>query len=324
MKLVEPLALLALLAVIVVAAAYVVRLPFRRRFAVTLPTTGALARVAPRRPGWQRHASTVLFLAAIATTVFAFARPAQEHTVPTHLGSLIVALDTSNSMRATDVKPQRLDAAQQAAVQFVGTVPKFVHVGLVTFSGTAAIAVPPTSDHHRVRTAVAAAGFGEGTSLGEGIRASITAVEQQAADLELTAHRRGAVSTQPPAAVVMFSDGQQTLGADERVAVDVARRANVPVSTIAIGTRHGAVTLSGVRIDAPVDRPSLAAVAKATHGHAYVDRPGAELSGVYDAFTKRLGSTSDRRDLTGWLLGVALGLGAAALVAAFVWGQRVP
>src|SRR5262249_48209086 len=116
--LLEPAALLALLAVIVVAAVYVVRLPFRRRDAITLPTTAALATVAPRRPGWQRHASTVLFLAAIATTVVAFARPAQQHTEPKHLGSLIVALDTSNSMRATDVRPQRLEAAQRAALAF--------------------------------------------------------------------------------------------------------------------------------------------------------------------------------------------------------------
>jgi Ca-activated chloride channel family protein len=325
MKLVQPAALLALLAVIVIAAIYVVRLPFRRRYAVTLPTTRALATVAPRRPGWQRHASTVLFLAAIAATALAFARPAQEHTVPNHLGSVIVALDTSNSMRATDVKPQRLQAAQRAAAQFIGTVPKFVQVGLVTFSGTATVAVPPTSDRHRLRAAVESVGFGEGTSLGEGIRASITAVEQQAADLELTAHRSGRESSQPPpSAVVMFSDGQQTLGADERVAVDVARRANVAVSTVAIGTRRGTVTLGGTRIDAPVDRPSLAAVAESTHGHAYIDRPGIELGAVYEALARRLGFTSDTRDLTGWLLGVALGLGAAALVAAFVWGQRVP
>jgi len=325
MKLVEPLALLALVAVVIVGAIYVVRLPYRRRYAVTLPTTRALATVTPRRPGWQRHASTALFLAAIAVTAVAFARPAQERTEPLHLGTVVVALDTSNSMRATDVKPQRLQAAQRAAAEFVGTVPKFVHVGLVTFSGTATVEVPPTADRHRVRAAVAAAGFGEGTSLGEGIRASITAVEQQDADLELTAHRSDRASdTSPPSAVVMFSDGDQTFGADARVAIDVARRANVPISTIAIGTRHGTVTLSGTRIDAPVDRPSLAAVAHATSGHAYVDRQGTELGAVYKAFTKRLGATPERLDYTGWLLGLALALGAAALVAAFVWGPRIP
>ena len=325
MKLVEPLALLALLAVLVVGALYIVRLPYRRRYAVTLPTTRALATVAPRRPGWQRHASTVLFLAAIAATAVAFARPAHEHTAQLHLATVVVALDTSNSMRATDVRPQRLDAARRAAVEFVGTVPRFVHVGLVTFSGTATVTVPPTSDRHRVRLGVESAGFGEGTSLGEGIRASITAVEQQDADLELTAHQRGRASNRPPpSAVVMFSDGDQTSGADARVAIDIARRAKVPISTVAIGTRHGTVTLSGTRIDAPVDRPSLAAVATATNGHAYVDRQGTELRDVYAAFTKRLGSTPDRRDYTGWLLGLALALGAAALVAAYVWGQRVP
>jgi Ca-activated chloride channel family protein len=323
-KLLEPAALFALVAVILVAIVYVVRLPFRRRFVVTLPTTHTLAAAAPRRPGWQRHASTVLFLAAIAITVLAFARPAQEHVVPEHLASVIVALDTSNSMRATDVKPQRLEAAQQAVLRFVDEMPRSVQVGVVTFSGTAAVAVPPTSDRSRIRAAVRSVGFGEGTSLGEGIRASITALEQQAADLELTAHRRGrSAQPGPPAAVVLFSDGQQTLGANEAVAVDVARRANVPVSTIAIGTVRGVVTLGSFRVEAPVDRPSLAAVAAATHGHAFVARPGSELA-AYDTIAKGLGSTTDTRDFTGWLLVVALGFGAAALVAAFVWNQRVP
>jgi len=323
-KLVEPAALLGLLVVVAVAVVYVVRLPFRRRYVVTLPTMHALASVAPRRPGWQRHTSTALFLAAITVTVVALARPAQDHTVPQHLASLIVALDTSNSMRATDVKPQRLEAAQQAVLRFVDEVPRSVQVGLVTFSGTAAVAVPPTSDRSRVRAAVRSVGFGEGTSLGEGIRASITALEQQAADLELTAHRRGrAPATAPPAAVVVFSDGQQTLGANEAVAIDVARRAGVPVSTIAVGTVRGVVTLGSFRVEAPVDRPSLALVARATHGHAFVARPGAPLS-VYDTLTKGLGSTTDTRDFTGWLLFVALGFGAAALVAAFAWNSKVP
>jgi len=322
-KLLEPAALLALLVVVAVAVFYVVHLPFRRRYVVALPTTSTLAGAAPRRPGWRRHASTVLFLLAMAITVLAFARPAQEHTVPKHLASVIVALDTSNSMRATDVKPQRLAVAQRAVLRFVGEVPRSVQIGLVTFSGTATVAVPPTADRARIRAAVRNAEFGEGTSLGEGIRASITALEQQAADLELTTSDRGVASGTPPSVVVMFSDGQQTLGANETVAVDVARRANVPVSTIAIGTARGIVTLGSFRVAAPVDRPSLAAVAAATHGHSFVARPDTDLA-VYDTVAGKLGSTTDTREFTGWLLVVALGFGAAALLAAFAWNQGVP
>jgi Ca-activated chloride channel family protein len=324
MKLLEPLALLALVAVVIVAVVYVMRLPFRRRYVITLPTMRTLAAVAPRRPGWQRHVSTILFLVAMGVAAVAFARPAQERTVPEHIASVIVALDTSNSMRATDVKPQRLDAAQQAVLRFVDEVPRPVQIGLVTFSGTAAVTVPPTSDRGQIRSAVRSVQFGEGTSLGEGIRASITALEQQAADLELTANsREREAGAAPPSAVVLFSDGQQTMGANEAVAVDVARRAAVPVSTVAIGTARGVVTLGDFRVPAPVDRPSLEAVAKATHGRAFVARPGTQLE-VYDAVARRLGSTTDTREYISWLLLVALGLGAAALVAAFLWNQRVP
>ena len=115
MKLLEPAALVALVAVAAIAAVYVVRLPFRRRYVIALPTTGTAASVAPRRPGWRRHVSTVLFLATLLAVVIAFARPARDHRVPRKLISVIVVLDTSNSMRATDVKPQRLVAASRAA-----------------------------------------------------------------------------------------------------------------------------------------------------------------------------------------------------------------
>jgi Ca-activated chloride channel family protein len=325
MKLLEPAALLAFVAVIAVAIVYLVRLPFRRRYVIALPTTSALAAVAPRRPGWQRHVSTLLFLAAIAVTVFAFARPHQERAVARDFASLIVALDTSNSMRATDVDPRRLDAARRGALQLVADVPRSVQVGLVTFSGTATIAVPPTSDRGAFRDGIAAVDFGEGTSLGEGIEASVTAIEQQLAELELTTSGRGRSSgSAPPAAVVMFSDGQQTIGADEAAAIEVARQADVAVSTVAVGTRDGAVAFDDVRVAAPVNRRSLAVLADATKGRVFVARPGTEFDSVYDAMARRLGTTDDSRDFTGWLLAVAVGLGAAALAAAFAWGPRVP
>ena len=325
MKLLEPVALLALVAVVAIAVVYVVRLPFRRRYVVTLPTTGAVAAVTPRRPGWLRHLSTLLFLATLAAVVVAFARPARDHRVPRRLVSVIVVLDTSNSMRATDVEPQRLVAATRAALQFADLVPRSVRIGLVTFAGTATVAVPPTADRDEYRAAVQSVEFADGTSLGDGILAALSAVEDQLADLELTERPRSrAPGRSSRSAVVLLSDGQETLGTAGQIALDAARRARVPVSTIAYGTPTGMVTLSAVRVAAPVDRESLAAVADATRGEAFVARPGIELDAVYDDVAANLGTTKETGDLTPWFLGIALLLGVAALLAAFAWGQRLP
>jgi Ca-activated chloride channel family protein len=324
-KLLEPVALVALVAVVAIAVVYVVRLPFRRRYVITLPTTGTAAAVAPRRPGWRRHVSTVLFLATLVAVVVAFARPARDHRVPRKLISVIVVLDTSNSMRATDVKPQRLVAASRAALQFADRVPRSVRVGLVTFAGTATIAVSPTSDRDELRVAIDNVEFADGTSLGDGILAALTAVDEQLADLELTEGRRDAGSNRSSrSAVVLLSDGQETLGTVGQMAVDAARRAKIPVSTIAYGTKGGVVTLGSARVPAPVDRTSLAAVAADTRGEAFVARPSTELDEVYDDVAEGLGTTTDTRDLTPWALGIALVLGTAALFTAFTWGQRVP
>ena len=324
MKLLEPAALFALVAVAAIAVGYVVRLPFRRRYVIALPTTAAVAAIAPRRPGWRRHASTVLFLATLAAVVVAFARPARDDRVPRRLVSVIVALDTSNSMRATDVAPQRLIAARRGALRFADDVPRSVRIGLVTFAGTATVAVPPTSDRDEFRAAIQNVEFADGTSLGDGILAALTAVEEQLADLEITEepHGRGPRSTR--SAVVLLSDGQETLGTAGQIALDAARRAKVPVSTIAYGTPQGAVTLGGARLLAPVNRTSLADVATATRGEAFVARAGTDLDSIYDDVVTGLGTTKETRDLTPWILGIALVLGMAALLAAFAWGQRVP
>jgi Ca-activated chloride channel family protein len=323
-KLLEPAALFALVAVVFIAAFYVVRLPFRRRYVIALPTTAAVAAIAPRRPGWQRHASTALFLVTLAAVVVAFARPVRDDRVPRRLVSVIVVLDTSNSMRATDVAPQRLVAARRGALQFADDVPRGVRIGLVTFAGTATVAVPPTSDRDEFRAAIENVEFEDGTSLGDGILAALTAVEDQLADLELTEEPRGRGPRSSRSAVVLLSDGQETLGSAGQIALDAARRAKVPVTTIAYGTSQGAVTLGGARLLAPVNRRSLADVAAATRGEAFVARPGTDLDSVYEDVVTGLGTTKETRDLTPWTLGIALVLGMAALLAAFAWGQRVP
>ena len=324
-KLLEPFALLALVAVAAIAVAYVVRLPFRRRYVIALPTTAAVAAdravstgvaaprlhgVVPRDPRGRRG--------RVCSTARA------THRVPRRLVSVIVVLDTSNSMRATDVTPQRLVAAERGALQFADDVPRGVRIGLVTFAGTASVAVAPTSDRDEFRTAIQNVEFADGTSLGDGILAALTAVEEQLADLELTEEPRGPGPRSSRSAVVLLSDGQETLGTAGQIALDAARRAKVPVSTIAYGTPQGAVTLGGARLMAPVNRSSLADVAAATRGEAFVARPGTDLDSVYDDVVTGLGTTKETRDLTPWILGVALVLGMAALLAAFAWGQRVP
>src|SRR5699024_3121004 len=146
------------------------------RYAVRFTNLALLESVAPSGPGWRRHVPAGLFLLALAGAVLGFARPQQVQEVEQERATVIVAVDTSLSMAGTDVDPTRIDAAQQAAKEFVNQLPESLNVGLVTFNGTATINVPPTSDRDQVIASIDQIRLGERTAIGEAIFASLDAI----------------------------------------------------------------------------------------------------------------------------------------------------
>jgi Ca-activated chloride channel family protein len=309
----SPGRLWALLLVVALLVTYVLLQRRRIKYAVTLPGLDLLASIAPRL-GWRRHLPAALLLLALGGTTAAFAEPTADVQVPRERATVIVALDVSYSMSATDVSPNRITAAKAAAAQFVGTLPARFNVGLVAFSSSAAIVVPATQEHSAVSTAIASLQLGNGTAIGDAVTASLEAVAAVPGATE---------SNAAPAHIVLLSDGANTVGSPVASAVAQARAAGVPVSTIAYGTQEGVVQIGRELIRVPVDAPALAALAQQTNGKAYQASSGDQLKGVYSDIGSSVGTTTERREVSGGVAGVALVLAAGAALSAAVLSPRL-
>lgn len=313
MDLDSPERLLLLLAVAGLVAAYV-RLQVRRRGLQRRWADDALlSSVAPSRPGPLRHLPAALVALSLVAMTVAVADPRVEREVERPRTTVVVALDTSTSMLAQDVAPNRFDAARQAASQFVERLPASFDVALVSFNATATLQVPPTSDHAAVTRAIAGLDLDGGTALGDAVLAALAA---------LGPPRDGAAGD-AGRAVVLLADGGSTAGSPLPEAVQRAVEQGVPVSTIAYGTAEGVVVSGGgVAIPVPVDRPALAEIAAATGGQAYTAASSGDLSDALTQVGSRLSRTTERQDVSATLAGIALALLAAGLVSALAGRLR--
>lgn len=315
MPFLAPERLWLLLAVAALAAAYVVLQRRRPAQAVRFSELDLLASVLPRSAAWKRHVPAALLLLALIALTTAFARPTGEVEVSRERATVVIALDVSLSMLATDVDPDRITAAKAAATEFVEGLPERFDVGLVAFSGRASVVVAPTQDHARTVAAIEALQLDESTAIGEAVFASLAAARS--------------VTTEPgqeppPARIVLLSDGTNTVGRSLGAAAAAARVEDVPVTTIAYGTPQGTVSVDGQLIPVPVDTRALDQLANATGGSSFSAASDAELSEVYDDIGGQIGTTTETREVTDRWAGLALALGVAAAAAGLAWGPRLP
>jgi Ca-activated chloride channel homolog len=317
----EPSRLWLLLVVVGLAAVYVAMQFTRPRYTVRFSNLDLLDRVAPRRPGWRRHAVAGVFLLASAVLVAAFAQPVMTTQVPRERSTVILAIDVSLSMEATDVAPNRLEAAQTTATEFVRELPDRLNLGLVTFAGSAQLAVPPTQDHEQVVTAIQNLQLDKSTAIGDAVRLSLDVIENQSL---------GTDGERPDAAVVLLSDGETTVGLPTEDAIPLAREAGVPVSTIAFGTAGGEIVVDidgdgiGQRTPVPVNVAELRGLAEGTGGAAYTAESATDLRDVYDRLGSTIGFDEERTDVTFRFVG--FGLLALLIVAGLSlrWFSRLP
>lgn len=313
MNLLSPWGLLALLPVAALAVGYLIAQRRRQRYAVRFASLPMLDRVVPRRPRWRRHLVAAFVLTALAALGLALARPELQLRVPYDRATVMLAIDTSGSMAATDVTPNRLEAAKAAAVAFVGELPETVNVGVVSFAGSAAVVAPPTTDHEVVQRQIAGLNrAGGGTAIGEGVIMSVEQVVRMAED---------AADPNVPARIVLLSDGGNTAGRTPEQAARIAVDAAVPVSTIAYGTSDGSI--SGGRSPVPVDAESLQALADATGGRAYSAETGEQLRDIYADIGSSIGWRTEPREVTPYLAGLALLLTAGAGALSLRWFARL-
>lgn len=313
MNFLTPLGLLALLPVPALIIGYLIMQRRRERYAVRFASLPMLDRVVPRRPRWRRHLVAGLVITALTVLGLAAARPELMLRVPYDRATVMLAIDTSGSMAATDVSPNRLEAAKSAAVAFVDQLPETVNVGVVSFAGSAAVVAPPSTDHDVVQRQIAGlARAGGGTAIGEGVITSIDQIVRMAETAD---------NSEVPARIVLLSDGGNTAGRSPEQAAQLAGDAGVPVSTIAYGTNGGSI--SGGRSPVPVDAESLQALADATGGRAYTAESGEQLREIYADIGSSIGWRTEPREVTPYLAVIALVLTAGAGALSLRWFARL-
>jgi Ca-activated chloride channel family protein len=314
-----------LLAVVAALAVLYVLLQWRRRstYSVRFTNLELLDSVAPKRPGWRRHLVAGSFLVALAVLVVALARPTREEAAP--LGPiLVVAIDASLSMQATDVDPNRLEAAQEAANDLVDGLGPSVRLSLISFNGTATIQVPPTTDHDEVRDAIDNLELNEFTAIGEAIFAGLDAIDLAERD-EPDPEEGDAPVDEPQNQIVVMSDGETTTGRPDVQAAQAAAEAGVPVNTIAFGTQGATIDIPGNGpVDVSVNEQALEAIADSTGGEFFSATTGEELA---DAFAD-IGGTVDSevvvQEVGTWFLGLGIALLVLTSVLSLAWFSRLP
>jgi Ca-activated chloride channel family protein len=254
---------------------------------------------------------------ALAALVVAVAEPVHPVRVPKEAATVMLVIDVSASMDATDVTPTRLQAATAAARSFVRDLPPQIRIGLISFSRTAEVIASPTVDHQAVMAGIDRLLLGTGTATGDAIYTALDALA--AADDTAGA----APTSKGGAAIVLLSDGVPTVGRPVAGAAQEAANRGVPISTIAFGTADGTVTIQGRTISVPADPDTMAAIAEATSGKFFKAASAKELRSVYKDIGTRVGYETEQHDASGPILTVAVLALLAAAGLALVWNGRL-
>ena len=320
MSFAAPLVLIALVAIPVLIVLYGGAQRDRRRAAAAFAAPALTASVVPRRPGWRRHAPMLAFLVALAVLVLAAARPQKTVAVPVERASIMLVTDVSGSMAATDVPPTRLEAARAAARRFVREVPKSVNVGVMALSSKPRVLTSPTRDREAINAALDQLAPRGGTGTGEAIQTAT----------RILSRAPGVGGKRPPAAIVLISDGTSTGEVDPVGAAQAARRAHIPVYTVALGTAQGTITVprpgdqpGNETRRVPPDPQGMAEVAKASGGKSYTASDASKLKDVYERLGSLLGTKNEKREITAGFAGGGLALLLLGAALSLRWFGRL-
>jgi Ca-activated chloride channel homolog len=317
-----PLALVALLIVPVLVVMLVLGERRRRTEAAVFGTPALLAASLPAPRRIRRLLPFALAIVALATLIVGVARPRATLSVPDRSATVVLALDVSRSMSATDVRPSRLDAALTAARAFLDVAPSAYAVGIVTFSTAASVALTPTTDRDAALAALDQIRLGSGTAIGDAIDRSVATARSGLAP------GQPLPPDAPPATVVLLSDGEQTSGTrTPQEAAEDAKTLGVPVNTVALGTADAVVVVplpNGLEEQVTVtpDTKTLEEIARITGGR-YTAAPTAErLEQVYRDLGGRLGRKREQREVTAAFAGAGAVLLLIASGLSVAWTRR--
>ena len=335
-------ALWALLLLPLLVLAYLWLLKRRKKSALTWASLGIVKEAMGAQRAWRRHVPPALLLLALAALLVATARPTAVITLPLVEQTIVLAMDVSGSMRATDVEPNRLIASQVAAKAFIAELPRAVRIGVVSFAGTAAVVQPPTLSREDVVAAIDRFQLQRGTAIGSGIVLSLATIFPDAGiDLSQVTGQRlmpKALGDNKPekqftpvepgsyssAAIVLLTDGQRTTGPDSMDAAKMAADRGIKIYTVGIGTKDGdTIGFDGWSMRVRLDEETLKQVAMATRAEYFYAGTANDLKKVYQSLGSRLSAQKKETEITALFaaLGALLALAAATL--SLWWFGRV-
>jgi Ca-activated chloride channel homolog len=314
---------LFLLVVAGIAALYIIVQLARHRRMLRFANMELLESVAPKRPTRRRHLPAILLVIALVFLTVAMAGPTHDVRIPRNRAVVMLVMDVSQSMRATDVSPNRMAAAQEASKQFADELTPGINLGLISYAGTATVLVSPTTGREATKAAIDKLQFADRTATGEGIFTALQAIATVGAVI-------GGGDEPPPARIVLFSDGKETVPSNPDnpkgayTAARTAKDQGVPISTISFGTPYGYVEINDQRQPVPVDDEMLKKIADLSGGDAFTASSLEQLREVYANLQQQIGYETIKGDASvGWLRLGALALALAALTALLI-NRRLP
>jgi Ca-activated chloride channel family protein len=295
----------------------------RRKRLQQFANSELLDSVAPKRPTWWRHVPPALLAISLLLFTIALAGPTHDQRLPRNRAVVMLAIDVSQSMKATDVDPSRMAAAQEASKKFVDELTPGINLGVIAYAGSATVLVSPTTNRDASRRAIENLQVADRTATGEAIFTALQAITTVGAVI-------GGGDEPPPARIVLFSDGKETVPTNPDnpkgafTAARTAKDQGVPISTISFGTPDGEVEVNGEQVPVPVDDEMMQKVAELSGGDSYTASNIGELNKVYSTLQDQIGYETVRGEATtGWLRLGAFVAVVAALSSLWI-NRRLP
>ncbi|MBI4675275.1 MAG: VWA domain-containing protein [Chloroflexi bacterium] len=331
------LALLFLIPVLILV--YILMQRRRQKYALRYASLSLVKEALGRGPGWRRHIPPVIFMLALTAMIVALARPEAETLVPAAEGTIILAIDVSGSMIATDLSPNRLEAAKAAAKAFVEKQPDTVQVAVVSFSDNAFVVQPPTDDKDALLSAIHRLQWQRGTAIGRGLVASLEAIAEktgQGGVINLNQDQTQSTNGEPQptpmpkgqyqnAIIVLLTDGENNQWPEPVDIAQIAADRGVRVYTVGIGSEEGAIVrIQGRAIRTRLDEQTLRTIAEMTDGQYYNAQTETDLVKVYENLSTNLVLKTAKTEITAYVTGIAVLLSLVAGLLSLLWFNRLP
>jgi Ca-activated chloride channel family protein len=341
MNFIFPLGLWLVLIVPILIALYIWAQRRRQKYALRYASLSLVKEALGRGPGIRRHIPPALFLAALFFMTVAVARPVTVVSMPVQEGVVILAIDVSGSMQAEDLKPNRIEAAKEAAKAFVARQGEDVSVGIVSFAGDASLVQSPTTDHDLVIKAIDRLRTQRATAIGRGILTSLDAIFENDEEippsvqalqrLEATGGQ-GPMPTAPPggtlnapATIILLSDGQNNQFPAPLQIIGEAISRGIRVYTVGVGSAEGTILrLQGRQIRTRLDEATLKQIAELTEAEYFNASNSADLREVYEKLSTQLVLREQKTEVTSYLTAIAAVLSILAGAFSLLWFNRLP